>query len=332
MTGLSGLIHKSSVGQTPRRLVWSQNKAKLYFYESAGPERRHSIPLLVIYAPIGRPCILDLYPGHSFVDWMRRRGLDVFLLDWGRPGPEDRTLGLSGYVRDYLPAAVETVREITGAREYSMLGWSTGGLFAAIHAALSPEGLRNLVLVTAPIDFARRDEIPLARMVDERWFALDRVLAGNVPGEWIACGAILCDPMNGMVRPYRELWKHYADPEFRQHWHAMSRWASDLVPMTGALFRDLVELYRSNRLMRGELTIGDQCVDLGKVRARLLNIVANDDRVTPPCQSERLLDIVRSREKQTLRLRGTHIESMAGMRAPQESWPAIHEWLAKGSQ
>ena len=326
------MARMSITQQTSRRLVWAQNKAKLYFYESSAPERRHSIPLLVVYAPIGRPVILDLYPGHSFVDWMRGHGLDVFLLDWGRPDLEDRTLGLSGYVLDYLPAAVEAVKEITRVRDYSMLGWSTGGLFAAIHAALSPEGLRNLVLATAPVDFARREEIPLSRMVDGRWFALDRVLAGNVPGEWIACGAILADPINGAVRPYRELWKHFADPAFRQHWYAMSRWASDLVPVTGALFRDLVELYRSNRLMRGELMIGGRCVDLRKIRARLLNVVATDDRVTPPCQSESLLNIVESREKQLLRLKGTHIESMAGMRAPYESWPAIYDWLAEGSK
>ncbi len=314
--------------QTPRRVVWSQNKARLYHYESAGPKRRRRIPLLVVYAPIGRPNILDLHPGHSFVDWMRRRGLDVFLLDWGRPGIEDQALGLSGYVQDYLPAAVDAVKQIAGAREYSMLGWSTGGLFAAIHAALSPEGLRDLVLVTAPIDFGCREAIPLARMVDKRWFALDRVLAGNVPGEWIACGAMMADPMNSAVRPYRELWKHFADPEFRRHWHAMSQWATDLVPLTGALFRDLVDLYRSDRLMRGELMIGERCVDLRKIRARLLNVVATDDRITPPCQSESLLEVVGSREKQGLRLRGTHIESMAGMRAPYESWPAIYEWLA----
>ena len=319
----------STTEQTSRRLVWSRNKAKLYFYESAGP-KRHSIPLLIVYAPIGRPCILDLYPGHSFVDWMRQRGLDVFLLDWGQPGFEDRTLGLSEHV-DYLPAVADAVKETTGEREYSMLGWSTGGLFAAIHASLSPKGLRNLVLVTAPIDFGRREAIPLARMVDERWFALDRVLVGNVPGEWIACGAMLADPMNAAVRPYRELWKHFADPEFRRHWQAMSQWATDLVPMTGALFRDLVELYRSNRLMRGELMIGDRYVDLSKVRARLLNVVATDDQVTPPCQSESLLHVVASREKKLLRLRGTHVESMAGMGAPSESWPAIYEWLARGS-
>lgn len=342
------------VGQTPRRLVWWRNKARLYHYESAGP-KPHSIPLLIVYAPIGRPFILDLYPEHSFVDWMRQRGLDIFLLDWGRPGLEDRALGLSEYVLDYLPSALRRVQEITGVRRYSMLGWSVGGLFAAIHAALAPEclqpikpstnllgapsllgsaDLRNLALVTAPIDFGSRESSGLARLVDERWFPLDRLLHtfDNVPGELVAWGAILADPVHSLARPWVELWDGFFNLELMRHWQAMSQWATDLVPVTGRFFRDLVELYRSNALTRGTLSVRGQRVDLGRIRASLLNVTAMHDLITPPCQSEGLLDIVGSRDKQNLRLSGTHIECMAGMRAPNESWPRIYEWLAARSE
>ena len=41
---------------------------------------------------MNRPHVLDLRPGHSFVEYMRDRGYDIYLLDWGIPGPEDKEL------------------------------------------------------------------------------------------------------------------------------------------------------------------------------------------------------------------------------------------------
>ena len=52
--------------------------------------RAHATPVLLVYALINRPYILDLRPGNSFVRHLLERGYDVFLIDWGRPGWEDR--------------------------------------------------------------------------------------------------------------------------------------------------------------------------------------------------------------------------------------------------
>ena len=50
------------------------------------------LPLLLVFAVMNRPHVLDLRPGHSFVEYMTRHGYDLYLLDWGAPGPEDRKL------------------------------------------------------------------------------------------------------------------------------------------------------------------------------------------------------------------------------------------------
>ncbi|HYN15273.1 MAG TPA: alpha/beta fold hydrolase [Terriglobales bacterium] len=331
---ISVLTTRAPTGCTPRRLIWSLNKAREYGYEPVLPaEKRHRVPLLLVYAPIGRPAILDLCPGHSFVDWMRRSGFDVFLLDWGYPGPEDQSLGLSGYVQEYLPRAIRKMKSVVRTAEYSMLGWSIGGVFAAIYAALFPnDGLRNLILLTAPLDYSAKHAIALARLVDDRWFALERLLCAfeNIPGEMIALGgAATAGPVESFIRPFLQLCDHLDNPEFVRHWQARRTWAADLVPLTGALFRDLVvELYRNDRLMRGELLMGNRHVDLGLIRANLLNVIATDDYVSPPCQSEGLLRVVGSSDKQDLRVPGTHVDSMAGIKAPQNTWPSIQAWLA----
>ncbi len=81
----------AKIAQTPKKLIWTLNKAKLYRYVPVVPEeQRHKIPLLLVFAIMNRPHVLDLRPGHSFVEYMRARGYDIYLLDWGAPGQKTR--------------------------------------------------------------------------------------------------------------------------------------------------------------------------------------------------------------------------------------------------
>ena len=168
------------IGLSPKRTVWRLNKSRLYYYEPVlPPERRHRVPLLLVYAPIGRPWILDLTPGHSFVEYMVGRGYEVYLLDWGRPGPEDAATSLDDYVLGYLTRAVRKMRRLSGCAGISLFGWSVSAIMTACYAALEPAGIRNLILVTAPLDLS---------CVNSPGFGIDGILSvfGNMPGELIA--------------------------------------------------------------------------------------------------------------------------------------------------
>ena len=80
----------ANVAQTPKQTIWTLNKAKLYRYTPVVPEaERHPVPLLLVFAIMNRPYVLDLRPGNSFVEYMVGKGYDVYLLDWGSPGPEE---------------------------------------------------------------------------------------------------------------------------------------------------------------------------------------------------------------------------------------------------
>ena len=84
---------EAPVGLTPKDVVWTLNKTKLYRYTpTKPPEERHPIPLLLVYALINKPFIFDLVPGRSFVEYMVDQGFDMYLLDWGAPGPEDQDI------------------------------------------------------------------------------------------------------------------------------------------------------------------------------------------------------------------------------------------------
>ena len=93
-------------------------------------------PLLLVFALMNRPYILDLRPGHSFVEYMVNQGYDLYLLDWGAPGPEDKNLKFDDYTLDYMPRAIRKMKAISGVKEFSLLGWCIGAILTTIYSAL----------------------------------------------------------------------------------------------------------------------------------------------------------------------------------------------------
>lgn len=328
---------KAAIAQTPRETVWALNKARLYRYTPVVPATaRYRIPLLLVFAIMNRPSILDLRPGHSFVEFMIGRGFDVYLLDWGAPGYEDRNLKFDDYAIEYLPRAVRKMKVLAGADEFSMLGWCLGATITTIYAALRPqEGLRNLLLLTAPIDFGNRQGLTFARWTDERYFDVDKVLAefGNMPGEMIDYGARALKPVENYVSSFCKLWDNLDDPQAVAAWQAMNTWVTETIPMAGAAYRQLiVNLYRNNELIQNKLKVRDQVVDLAKLQANLLTVIAAGDHITPPCQAESLLGKVSTRDKEAYHIPGGHIGIMAGSSAHRTTWPHIAAWLDSRSR
>jgi polyhydroxyalkanoate synthase len=102
--------------------------------------------------------------------------------------------------------------------------------------------------------------------------------------------------------------------------------------MAGATFRQLiVDLYQNNRLAEGTLMIRGERVDVGNIRANLMNVIAEADHISPPCQSEALMSKFGSQDKEVYRIPGGHIGIMAGSSAHKRTWPHIDAWLGKRS-
>jgi polyhydroxyalkanoate synthase len=328
---------KVPIAQTPKQLVWTLNKAKLYRYVPVLPkEKRHPVPLLLVFALMNRPYILDLRPGHSFVEFMVSQGYDLYLLDWGAPGPEDKNLKFDDYTLEYMPRAIRKMKAIAGVEEFSMLGWCIGAILATVYSALrADDGLRNLILLTAPLDFSNKQDITFAKWVDERFFDVDKVVAafGNMPGEMIDYGARALKPVDNYLLNYLKLWDNLENPQVVEAWKAMNTWVTDNVPLAGGVFRQLiVDLYRNDRLMRGEWMIRGEPVDLSRLRANLLTVIAEGDHITPPCQSEAILSKVGSKDKELFRIPGGHIGIMAGSAAHKITWPQLEHWLGPRSK
>jgi len=327
---------RARVAQTPKQVIWTLNKARLYRYIPVVPaEQRHKVPLLLVFALMNRPYILDLRPGNSFIEYMVKQGYDVYLLDWGAPGPEDKGLKFDDYVLDYLTRAMRKLKAVSGSDEFSMLGWCIGAILATIYAALRPDdGLKNLLLLTAPLDFTDKTAGGFVRWVNDQYFDPEKIIEafGNVPGEMIDYGAKALKPVENYIGSYLTLWDNLDNPRIVESWHAMNTWVTDLIPMAGATYKQLIqELYRENRLIEGRMIIRGERVDLSRIRANLLNVIALADHISPPCQSESIMTKVSSKDQLLLKVKGGHIGMMAGSGALKYTWPHIDSWLSARS-
>jgi polyhydroxyalkanoate synthase len=139
-------------------------------------------------------------------------------------------------------------------------------------------------------------------------------------------------PVENLIGNYLNLWDNIDEPGRVEAWHAMNTWVRDIIPMSGAAYRQLInDFYKQNRLVEGTLSIRGERVNLTRLRANLLNVIAEADHITPPCQSERIMDLFGSQDKEVFRVKGGHIGIMAGRGAEKTTWPHIDAWLAARS-
>jgi poly(3-hydroxyalkanoate) synthetase len=73
---------------TPSTIIYEGGKVRLRHYAARGATRRRT-PLLLVYALIKRPFILDLQAGRSVVEKLVNNGFEVYLIDWIPPGRGD---------------------------------------------------------------------------------------------------------------------------------------------------------------------------------------------------------------------------------------------------
>lgn len=325
---------RAQTGQTPKEVVWAKNKAQLYHYEPM-MQRQFRVPILLIYALINRPYILDLMPGNSFVEFLVRQGFDVYMLDWGIPGDEDKDLRLDDYVLDYIPRAVKKVLRTSGADEVTVFGYCMGGTLSAMYAALFPEKpLKNLVLLTSPIDFTPEDVGLFGLWTSEKYFNPDLVVEafGNVPADLIDTGNRMLKPVTNYVGSYVNLWERILEDKSIDSWLAMSKWVNDGVPLAGEAFRQWIrEFYQQNKLVKGEIMLRGRTVDLSRITCPLLSIAGTKDHICTLPQAEAAMRLVGSTDKEFLVLEAGHVGLLTGSGAKGTLWPKVRSWLAAHS-
>ncbi len=309
---------------TPYEVVDEGGLLRLRYYRPDEPLQR--TPVVLVYALLKRPYILDLQPDRSVVRNFLRQGFPVYLTEWIPPAQADVWRGFDAYVNQDLARGVECVRKREDVERVSLVGYCFGGLLSVIYTALHPETVSHLVPFALPFEM----RMPLVPQ------AVDYIAGvfGNCPAWLIRAG------LNAMVpsRFYLPLYlsRDLGEPDLaRSRWasksslhRALEPWIESDVPMAGRIFREVMkDVFLHRQLAESRLRVGRERVDLDRIRCPVLSIIGGRDRLVPPKTAASFVDRVGRGDASNLIFASGHLGLAVSLAAQQELWPQVGAWL-----
>ncbi len=309
--------------------LWKLGTTELHRYPR-DRRRRKGRPVLLVPSLINRATILDLRKGASFTRWLAGRGHDVYLVDWGAPGPEERGFALTDYIAGRLEAALD--QGILDAKEAPVvLGYCMGGLLALALASRRQSDLAGLIVLATPWDF-HGESRGRAQLVAASHMAFMPYMLqhGEFPSEGLQALFAGLDPLLA-CRKFLRFAK--LDPESRaaEAFVALEDWLNDGVPLSAPVAAEcLIGWYGENQTAKGEWRIAGRPVLPEDVSLPSLCIVPAEDRIVPPKSAQALA--ARLKQCQILSPQTGHIGMMASARAQSRVWEPIAQWISEEAE
>lgn len=169
MTDRSAFRLGGNLATTPGKVVFQNEIMQLIQYAPL-TDKVHATPLIIIPPWINKYYILDLRENNSFVRWAVEQGHTVFMISWVNPDEKLAHKRFDDYLTEGALAALDVVREITGAPQANVIGYCLGGtLLACTLAWLAARGenrIRSATFFVSMIDFERAGELDV--FIDEK--------------------------------------------------------------------------------------------------------------------------------------------------------------------
>lgn len=312
------------VGRTPHEVVHAENKWRLLRFGGGASGRE---PILLVPSLINRWYVLDLVPGRSLVEFLVEQGHDVFVLDWGAPGPEDRFLTFDDVVDRAIGRALRRSARAAGTQKVHVLGYCMGGTLALIHAAAHPERFASLTTLAAPVAFDGDDL--LSRWTRTSSFDPQQLVRafGNAPWPLLQLSFNMLRPtMNAAKGMFLldQAVKDRTDEAFLEGFFAKERWANDNVSLAGEVFRVWIEdLYRADGLMHETLHLDGQPVRPSVLDLPMHVVTFADDTIVPENASLPLVTMTASKDVLHTHLRGGHVSAVVSTSSRDRLWPLL---------
>jgi polyhydroxyalkanoate synthase len=319
---------KPEVGVTPADVVHHENKWRLLRYRPRPAGLAFKTPILLVPSLINRHYVLDLMPKKSFAEYLVNQGHDVFCLDWGTPGPEDRFLSFDDVCDTYLGRAIRIAAKASPRNQTHVLGYCLGGTLAAIHAAARPEHIASLVALAAPVKFD--DEGLLASWTRSKTFDVGALVdgLGNVPWQLMQGAFQMLRPTLSLAKAVGVLDRAW-DDEFLDGFLALETWGNDNVSFPGECYRRYIEeLYREDRFAQGTFRLSGRPARLEDLRCPVLAITFEHDTIVPWKSAAALIERCASTDKERVHLPGGHVGAVVSRAAAKGLWPRLSAYWA----
>lgn len=328
------LLHTAGnidVGTLSHEILEETRLYKLLHYRPL-VSRTAKTPILVVYALMNKSYILDLQPDKSWLRSLLSQGFNVYLIDWKTPTSIDKYVSFDDYVNYYVDDCVDLVTKENSVERLTLHGYCLGSTMAAMYTSLHQEKVRNLVTI-APIIDTENDKTVLANFA--RYLDVKTItdILGNFPREYLYGCFSMLKPFKQGANKYLNLVENIDNAKFVQNFLRMEKWLYDTPSIAGETFRQWIEdIYQKNLLVKNEMWIGENLVDLSKINVPLLNIVAEEDHLVSPQCSVALNDSVSSMDKRLMHFHTGHVGLIASSYSQNNVLPKVGQWLRVRSQ
>ena len=288
------------------------------------------VPVLICYAFINRPYVLDLHEKVSVVKKMVDSGLDVWMVDWGYPKRADRYLQLSDYL-DFLDKCVGHIMAKKGVDGVTLHGYCLGATLCVIYASIFPQKVKNLVLQAPPVDFYTTNTLALwARSIDPE--KIVRTL-GNATGDMLNLSFLLADPIRLVVGKYQSLIDNIGNMDFVRNFFYMDFWIFDSPAVPGGVYIEYIRRwYQNNEVIEEKFEYRGKRVELKNITMPVLVLAAEKDHITPPDSVTDFFEKIPSNDKKMLLSNKGHIGLTVSRSSHKKIWPEAIKWMVKRSK
>lgn len=314
------------IGCSDKEAVFRDDKITLYRYKPIAKPAGVT-PLLISYALVNRPYMMDLQSDRSLIRRLLEQGLDIYLIDWGYPNGADRFLDLDDYINGFLHNCVQHVLDEHKLESTNVLGVCQGGTFSLCYTALHPERVKNLVTMVTPVDF-RTPENLLSKWAQD--MDVDAVVdsGGNVSGEMLNVAYVSLMPFRLMQQKYVGLVDILKDPRQVENFMRMEKWIFDSPDQSGDAFRQFTKwFFQENRLVKGTVELGGRKVDLKKITQPVLNVYGRQDHLVPPSASIPMERYIGSKDYTAFEMDVGHIGMYVSGKSQKQLPETIAQWL-----
>lgn len=241
-------------------------------------------PFLLVPPCINKFYILDLQPENSFIRYAVSQGHRTFVVSWRNPDASMEKYSWDDYIQNAAIKAIETVQDVTGAKQINALGFCVGGTILttalAVLAARGEKPVSALTLLTTLIDF--RDTGILDVFIDEnmvRFREMQMGAGGMLKGNDLASTFSFLRP-NDLVWNYvvGNYLKGETPPAFD-----LLYWNSDSTNLPGPFYAwYLRNTYLENNLVKpGKATVCGEKIDLRKLDIPVYIYGSREDHIVP---------------------------------------------------
>lgn len=328
---LDGLLEpvRDNVNRTPSEVIKMKGRFDLHHYRS-NEKIKYKTPILVVGSLINRHYILDILPQISIIRGFQKYGFDVYATDWKSPTLKDENMTLETYAHDYLENSVDEVKKITSSENVTIFGYCWGGIFSLMYSSIHPENVKNLILHATPIDF---EKVPSVVDTWAKNIEFENLIQtfGNIPASFLNLAFLMRNPLEAFMKyPW-----YFSEPRSMddvKQFMAVESWLYDSVPIIGRVYKTIIDdIYKKNLLIKNQMHLGKEKIDLKKITMPFLNIVGSNDDLVPPESSRTITDVIASSDKKLLEFPTGHVGLCISSRAHEKLWPQVYDWVSKRS-